>query len=70
MFARYFKKTPKAPTIQREETTGDNEPTTAAAAAENPPDDISTCFGSDVWLKYKEGFTNAVRYNIKISKLL
>lgn len=23
-----------------------------------------------VWLKYKEGFINAVRYNIKISELL
>ena len=68
MFARYFKKTPKAApiqTVETSETIGDDE-----TPKSEPLIDISNCFGNDVWFKYKEGFTNAVRYNIKISKLL
>jgi hypothetical protein len=69
MFARYFKKTPKSlPAITTTDTT---------VATITTPDIVTTtslnlseCFSTDVWLKYKDGFVNAVRYSIKINKLL
>ena len=27
-------------------------------------------FNDGIWIKYKEGFINAVRYNVKMNKLL
>ena len=41
-----------------------------AEDAANSLSNFSKKYTDGVWLKYKEGFINAVRYNIKINQLL
>lgn len=64
MFARYFKKIPKA------ETESFDISSSAIATKEGGVKPSVKNDKNTLWLKYKEGFINAVRYNIKINKLL
>lgn len=69
MFARYFKKTPKATNNSADSIDNTSSAVTAKVDLNNT-ESINACFPNDVWLKYKEGFINAVRYTVKINKLL
>ena len=62
MFARYFKK------VQKVGEPADAISTEAAKAISVKQ--TAKAERNAIWLKYKEGFINAVRYNIKINKLL
>ena len=66
MFHSFFKKRDKdfsAPAINQSNSKATNVEVSDHSMEKNKLTD-------GVWLKYKEGFINAVRYNIKISDLL
>jgi hypothetical protein len=66
MFHSFFKKRDKDFSIPI--TNQPNNKTTNAEIINESTEKNKLTDG--VWLKYKEGFINAVRYNIKISDLL
>ena len=71
MFHSFFKKKDKdfakVSTVEVSKNVNSSSSSTAIA---NQLADQQNKLTDGVWLKYKEGFINAVRYNIKISDLL
>ena len=71
MFHSFFKKKDKdfvkAPNV---EVSKNVNSASSSSAVANKLADQQNKLTDGVWLKYKEGFINAVRYNIKISELL
>jgi hypothetical protein len=71
MFHSFFKKKDKDFTKETNVQVSKNVNTASSSTAiANQLADQQNKLTDGVWLKYKEGFINAVRYNIKISELL
>ena len=71
MFHSFFKKKDKDFAKETSAPVSKNVNTASSSTAiANQLADQQNKLTDGVWLKYKEGFINAVRYNIKISELL
>lgn len=68
MLQNFIKRT--APQKSTSSTSSDSSNNNKVTAQEPTNVALAKKYNDGIWLKYKEGFINAIRYNIKINQLL